>query len=170
MPSEWLSYFAYEKKGSGDALGLSSDVMVGPALSVVPMGWTSAVAVIQAAARRLVLVRAEVVLSTEVATSSALPAGTEKPIIYIVSFDELITVQSNCRDVLEDKSSPAYDRCAMVCDDLSLPRNVGKQLVGALHGSLQGAELDGAAGWLGLEPKRIADLVWLSIRLLAQDR
>ena len=71
MPSEWLSYFAYEKKGSGDALGLSSDVMVGPALSVVPMGWTSAVAVIQAAARRLVLVRAEVVLSTGVAKSSA---------------------------------------------------------------------------------------------------
>ena len=69
--------------------------------------------------------RAEVVLSTEVAKSSALPAGTERPIIYIVSFDELITVQSNCRDVLEDKSSPAYDRCAMVCDDLSLPKERG---------------------------------------------
>ena len=80
MPSEWLSYFAYEKNVRGDALGMSSDVMVRPALAVVPMGWTSAVAVIQAAARRLVLVRAEVVLSSEVAKSSALPAGTEMPI------------------------------------------------------------------------------------------
>ncbi|CAE7806385.1 unnamed protein product [Symbiodinium sp. CCMP2592] len=51
MPPRWAGFFAFAKKVRGDALGLSRDVEVRPGLTVVLMGWTSAVTLIQAAIR-----------------------------------------------------------------------------------------------------------------------
>ena len=53
MPKIWHPFFAFARKVRGDALGGSSSEQLRPALTVVPMGWTSAVTLIQAAIRHI---------------------------------------------------------------------------------------------------------------------
>lgn len=59
VPDQWLGYFAYSKKVDGKAFGLPERKLVRPALSVIPMGWHSAVGVVQEAVRYLVFDRAK---------------------------------------------------------------------------------------------------------------
>eukprot|EP00438_Fugacium_kawagutii_P000030 Skav208216 [mRNA] locus=scaffold3686:21970:30201:- [translate_table: standard] len=48
-PEEFLGFFAYGKKVDSSAFGLAPGTQMRPALSVIPMGWHSAVALVQEA-------------------------------------------------------------------------------------------------------------------------
>ena len=52
----WLGFFAYAKKVDSSAFGLPAGKHLRPALSVIPMGWHSAVALVQEAVGDLVLI------------------------------------------------------------------------------------------------------------------
>ena len=69
MPLEWAPMFSFAQKVKGDALGGSAHTMLRPALRVVPMGWTSAVTLIQAAIRRIADVIAKIPRATSPWTS-----------------------------------------------------------------------------------------------------
>ena len=57
VPDNWLGFFSYSKKVDGKAFGLPAGKMVRPALAVVPMGWHSAVGIVQEAVRNLAFQR-----------------------------------------------------------------------------------------------------------------
>ena len=73
VPEQWLPFFSYSKKVDGAALGLPTGTQVRPALSVVPMGWHSAVGLVQEAVRDLVFRRAGVPKSISTEKGKPLP-------------------------------------------------------------------------------------------------
>ena len=73
MPDAWLPYFSYAKKVPGRLLG-SSEEWVRPALRVIPMGWSSAVTIMQAVLRNLVFEKAGIPASLEIAMVKVLRA------------------------------------------------------------------------------------------------
>ena len=89
VPDQWLGYFAYSKKVDGQAFGLPAGKMVRPALSVVPMGWHSAVGVVQEAVRHLVFERAGVSKATSVEKGEPIPDTKSLAVVYVDNFDEI---------------------------------------------------------------------------------
>ena len=77
-PDQWLPYFADSKKVDGPAFGLASGTMVRPALAVIPMGWHSAVGLVQEAVRTLVFERAQVPKSLSIEKGKPLPQSDTK--------------------------------------------------------------------------------------------
>ena len=75
-PAQSLPYFAYSNKVEGAAFRLQAGTLVRPALAVIPMGWHSAVGLVQEAVRTLMFER----LSVEKGTP--LPASDTKAIVY----------------------------------------------------------------------------------------
>ena len=86
VPDQWLPYFSYSKKVDGSAFGLEAGKLVRPALSLIPMGWHSAVGLVQEAVRDLVFRRAREISAEK---GKPLPAGKSLAIVYIDNFDEV---------------------------------------------------------------------------------
>lgn len=70
--------------------------MVYPAINVLPMGWLSSVAVIQAIVRNLVFDLAGVPYSSEVAKTKPLPDNNDFTVIYLDPYDELHRLERGC--------------------------------------------------------------------------
>ena len=92
MPDAWLPYF-YAKKVSGHILG-SSEEWVRPGLRVIPMGWSSAVTIMQAILRNLVFDKAGIPESLEIAKIKDLPAEGGA-VLYLDSFDQVRMVDTS---------------------------------------------------------------------------
>ena len=73
MPRSWDGFLVYERPVSGAVFGRSAQDRVRVSLTTVPMGWSGAVAVVQAVVRRLIFGEAAVDLTTEVSKSKAFP-------------------------------------------------------------------------------------------------
>ena len=138
-PAQSLPYFAYSKKVEGAAFRLQAGTLVRPALAVIPMGWHSAVGLVQEAVRTLMFER----LSVEKGTP--LPASDTKAIVYLDNFDEIHVVSRLSEDFTKEGEvmSEYHRRFVEVCDEDGLPSNAGKQLIHAYAGRLQGGQLDG---------------------------
>eukprot|EP00435_Cladocopium_sp_Y103_P071488 s240_g37.t1 len=89
MPDAWLPYFSYSKKVGGAAMGLEPGTQIRPALSVVPMGSHSAVALVQEAVRDLVFRGAKVPKEISTEKNKPLPAGKSFAVVYLDNFDEI---------------------------------------------------------------------------------
>ncbi|CAK0829300.1 unnamed protein product, partial [Prorocentrum cordatum] len=114
MPRSWDGFLVYERPVSGAVLGRRAEDTFRVSLTTVPMGWSGAVAVVQAVVRRLVFGEAEVDLATEVAKSKAM-AGQE---------------------------SPEHRRFVGVRRRLGLPLNKAKSLIASFQALLQGGEFE----------------------------
>ena len=70
---------------------------------------------------------------------------------------------------LENQATPteAHIKFNEVCDQLGLPRNAGKQLVGAISGGIQGGELDGERGIIKVGRDKLQSFIGISLALLA---
>ena len=102
---------------------------VRPALTVVPMGWKSAVTLVQAAVRH---------------------------IVFDQRFSDTMAAEGS-------EPTETHVRFSQVCDEVGLPRNVTKQLVGAMGGGIQGGELNGNLGTIkvGRDSKTSRQSAWL---------
>lgn len=171
VPDQWLGYFAYSKKVDGKAFGLPAGKLVRPALSVIPMGWHSAVGVVQEAVRHLVFDRAKVNRETSVEKGSPLPDTKTMSVVYLDNFDE-ITILKQVAVELEGagEMTDNHRRFNAVCDAEGLPRNLGKQLVKAISGGMQGGEFDGARGTLKVGSDKLRGFIKMSLGLLASSR
>ncbi|CAK0789972.1 unnamed protein product, partial [Prorocentrum cordatum] len=155
---------------SGSAMGLPEKEWVRPALCVVPMGWNSAVAIMQSVVRRLAFGLARVSPATEVQKGRGLPPQDDLSILYLDSYDRLRVVDRALAEAQMGGETEEHARFVNVCSELGLPLNTGKSLIGATAASLQGGFLDSSRGTFGLQPSKGADLVWLGLALLAQPR
>ena len=166
MPLGWRGLFCYEKKVRGEVLGLQTQEEVYVALRTVPMGWISAVGVVQAAIRHLAFEVAKLPPEGELQKGKPIPEG-DKFLLYLDSVDQLRVVDRTCRAVLEGTPSEEHERFEAACNQMGLPRNHGKALAGALRGSIQGGELRGDEGIFMLHPKKMHQNVALCLALLA---
>eukprot|EP00435_Cladocopium_sp_Y103_P020999 s1020_g5.t1 len=171
-PDVWLPFFAYSKRVDGAAFNLPAGTLVRPALATIPMGWHSAVGLVQEAVRFLVFERCGVPRHMSVEKGKPLPATAAKAVVYLDNFDEVHIVQRLSEQLKEDgpAMSQYHERFVQVCDEDGLPRAAGKQLIHAVSGGLQGGFLDGEHGVLRVAPDKLRNFVRISGALLASKR
>eukprot|EP00438_Fugacium_kawagutii_P009611 Skav215637 [mRNA] locus=scaffold736:68674:73286:+ [translate_table: standard] len=169
-PDEFLGFFAYSKKVDSSAFGLPAGRKVRPALCVIPMGWHSAVALVQEAVRDLVFNRSKVPRSISAEKGQALPEGKSVAVVYLDNFDEIEIIKSFDVDLqAEGREMSQYHRNFInVCDEAGLPRNEAKQLIHAYAGGMQGGEFDGIGGVLKLGPDKLKGYLEISMAMLAK--
>ena len=63
--------------------------------------------------------------------------------LYLDNFDELRHLRKEIAEDAAGAPSENHSRFISACEMLGLPRNLGKQLSGALQGTLQGGEILG---------------------------
>ena len=97
MPEGFRGLFCYEKQVPGTCLGLDSSDPTWVSLRTVPMGWLSAVGIVQAAIRHLAFVEAGLPLEAEVRKGKAMPKK-EKFLLYLDSVDQLRVVSKKMAD------------------------------------------------------------------------
>ena len=170
VPKSWLPHFAFAKKVDASAFGGRRGVMVRPALAVIPMGWKSAVTLIQAAVRQIVFKRAGIPIMTSVEKGKALPEGDTMTVVYLDNFDELKKYREIENEVEEGKETESHRKFNEVCDELGLDRNKRKQLLAALTGGLQGGELNGERGILRVAAEKLQKFVVVSLALLSCEK
>ena len=164
MPPSWQPYFSYGLKVPGWCMGSSED-WVRPALTVIPMGWSSAVTLMQAVLRNLVFRKAKIPLSLEISKVKEIPQKGGA-MLYLDSFDEIRVIDKACSEILEGTASEHHSAFKAACAESGLPLNAGKALVGAVHGGIQGGYLDGQKGTIGAGADRSRKLLLASLGLL----
>lgn len=168
VPPGWVPFFAYSKKVQGDALGGSKAEWVRPGLCVLPMGWSSAVTLAQAAIRHLTYTIAGISSSGDVAKDRPLPAENDLTVLYLDNFDEIRILRKDLADA-ENDASPNHLKFIKACDSLGLPRFSSKQVMGSFSACLQGGEVDGWNGVLKHGSDKTKKFMGLGLALLAQD-
>ena len=113
MPDAWLPYFSYAKKVPGRILG-SSEEWVRPALRVIPVGWSSAVTIMQAVLRNLVFKKAGIPASLEIAKVKEIPAEGGA-VLYLDSFDQVRMVDNTLRAIQEGIAGPEHEQFRAAC-------------------------------------------------------
>ena len=118
MPDNWLPYFAYSKKVDSAAFGMPPGTLIRPALSVVPMGWHSAVALVQEAVRTLVFERAKIPRQYSIEKHRRLPEEQIYTIVYLDNFDEIHVVKSLDMELQKEgvELSPHHAQFIEACD------------------------------------------------------
>ena len=168
VPPNWTPFFAYSKKVSGAAFGRPDLKSVRPALCVIPMGWHSAVTLVQSAVRRVVFDLVGVPKETSVEKGRELPDSNHLTVVYLDNYNK-IRIVDKLRAELEkegQEETATHKKFNEVCDKLGLPRNGGKQLIKAYSGPMQGGEFDGVAGILKLGRDKLQNFISISLALL----
>ena len=167
LPEAWWPLMCFAQPVDASLLGGPRGELIYPAMRVVPMGWISAVSVIQSVVRTLVFEGAEIPESSEVTKIKEIPDTDDLTVIYLDSYDELRRLDSKCAEVLRGQPSERHRRFKSLCEEKGLPLNAAKSLV---EGSLQGGTLDGAGGWYKLSNDKQVNLVGLGAALLAAEK
>ena len=106
--------FVYRKQVRGGVLGLPHDEMTWVSLRTVPMGWLSAVGIVQQAIRTLAFEEAGLPRQFEIQKNKELPEG-ERFLLYLDSVDQLRPVSQAMRKVVEGQASPEHQRFEEAC-------------------------------------------------------
>ena len=181
LPTAWHPLFAFEKplkhcdvhEGSGD----SSEVYL--AATVMPMGWLSAVGILQHAHRRLATVISPqgLPLSAEVRRDAPLPnVQAEFGKLWHLYLDdstflEWLDVQAVLPlDQKQATTSDFQQALQRIYQDWEIPWSHDKSLSRQSCAVRLGAELDGDAGLLGVSMEKRLELFELAFFLLSQDK
>ncbi|CAK0894646.1 unnamed protein product, partial [Prorocentrum cordatum] len=155
-PRSWDGFLVYGRPVSGAVLGRRAEDAFRVSLATVPMGLSGAVAVVQAAVRRLVLGEAEVDLATEVAKSKAFPNGPNYSFVHLDSFDFIRVWVRALAEAMAGQESPEHRRlvngCAAAMACRSTRRRRGRDLL-RLSVGIAAAEVAAEAAlrhWAGL--------------------
>lgn len=166
MPEGFRGLFCYEKQVPGTCLGLDSPDPTWVSLRTVPMGWLSAVGIVQAAIRHLAFVEAGLPLEAEVRKGKAMPEK-EKFLLYLDSVDQLRVVSKKMAALSRGEPSEDHKKFEATCVKHGLLRNMSKRLAGALHGSLQGGELLSEDGIFTLQVAKARMYIAMAMALVA---
>ena len=169
MPEGWRGLFVYEKTVKAADVGVAGGGRVYISLNTIPMGWLSAVGVVQSAIRYLAFEIAGLPQEKEVRKWRELPSE-EKFLLYLDSVDQLRVVSKTMAKVLEGQPSEEHQAFSEACDRMGLPRNQSKALAGALHGSLQGGELRSQEGIFMLQPEKMQMNIAMAYFMLTQEK
>eukprot|EP00435_Cladocopium_sp_Y103_P066496 s82_g28.t1 len=166
LPPRWAGYCTFAKQVKASVFGGSPTEMAFVGMQVVPMGWINSVSLMQTVVRRLVFGLSRVPEASEVSKLKWFPQDDSISVVYLDSYDEIRKVSAGCRDALEGLASTRHLNFVKACEDLQLPLNQGKRLVGAVKGTLQGGDIDGAAGTFEASHDKKLGIVALAAALL----
>ena len=148
-------------------------MMVRPAMAVIPMGWKSAVTLVQAAVRHIVFEKAQVPVESSVEKGKPLPEskdGKSLTVVYLDNYDEIRCLKRLSEEaVKEEGQSEGQRNFNKVCDMFGLERNLGKQLIGSFSGAIQGGELNGKEGIIKVAPDKLRNFLGLTVALLFSE-
>eukprot|EP00435_Cladocopium_sp_Y103_P071663 s228_g38.t1 len=166
LPPQWAGYCAFSKQVKSSVFGGSPSDLSYVGMRVVPMGWINSVSLMQTVVRRLVFGLSRVPESSEVSKLKWFPADDSISVVYLDSYDEIRKVSAGCREALEGSASSRHLSFVKTCEDLNLPLNQGKRLVGAVKGTLQGGDINGAQGTFEASHDKKLGVVALAAALL----
>ena len=162
VPDSWLQFFAYERPVARRDVGLPGEGITYVAIRSIPMGWHSAVDLVQAAVCDLVYDLAGVPAESEVRKDKPFPSGPDWSLVYLDSLDIVRTRPQSW----QYHESEHHARLIQVCKDFGLSLNAGKQLAAMLSAPIQGGQLLGGSGWLAHHLSKSYGLLALSCGLL----
>ena len=166
LPQQWVGFNAFAKQVSAAVFGGPASEMAYVGMRVVPMGWINSVALMQTVVRSLVFGLSKVPETSEVSKLKWFPDDDSVSVVYLDSYDEVRKVSAGYREVLRGQPSHRHQRFVNTCNELDLPLNQGKRLVGAVHGSLQGGDIDGETGTFEAAHVKKVDIMGLGAALL----
>eukprot|EP00435_Cladocopium_sp_Y103_P059207 s283_g21.t1 len=167
LPPQWSGFAAFNKKVSAKLFGGPPNQQVFVGMSVVPMGWINSVALMQTVVRTLVFGLSQVRETSELSKLKWFPTDDSVSVVYLDSYDELRKVSSGIRAVLQGDASHRHQRFVNTCNELKLPLNEGKKVVGAVQGLLQGGEFNGQLGIFEASHDKKLSVLGLGTALLA---
>eukprot|EP00435_Cladocopium_sp_Y103_P026303 s2664_g6.t1 len=166
LPPQWAGYCTFAKQVKASVFGGSPSEMTFVGMRVVPMGWINSVSLMQTVVRRLVFGLSKIPESSEVSKLKWFPTDDSISVVYLDSYDEVRKVSAGCREALEGGTSARHLSFVKTCDELKLPLNQGKRLVGVVRGTLQGGDIDGAAGTFEASHDKKVSVTGLAAALL----
>ncbi len=173
LPNAWLPWFALGKPLPGTMVGHSDDELRYLAVSVVPMGWLSAVGVCQAFLRRLVTLTRPLggglPVDREVRKDRALPVNKYQRVLefhqeYIDNWDSGEVTKRGTKAATTAQWQGDVQRGY---EQWGVPRAADKSTHGAM-GQTLGAIIDGDRGWIGVSTDRALELAEANLYLLRQ--
>ena len=177
LPSCWSEYMVLDVPVERSALGLPGEGKTYVGLSVLPMGWHSAVGLMQAAHRQIALRSvslggAGLSPLAEISKSAVFPELSDQPAwsIYLDDTTIIEQVSSTVASELEGKVPEEQARLRAAYEWLGIPRNTGKALERHKEAERLGAVIDGEACVLRTTSRRTLDLVGLGSWIRSQER
>jgi len=175
LPEKWPNYLALRKPVPWSVFeaGKAGETLVG--LCVLPMGWSSAVAVMQNAHRQLALrtelrYGAGLLAKAEIRKDAVFPSLDEAP-AWTIYLDDTTILEKVAREVartLEGKAPEEQTRLRKAYEWWGIPTNEGKALERCRQAERLGAVIDGERGLLRVSTKRSLDLMSLGAWLRTQ--
>ena len=169
LPEEWGGLMTFAKQVPSSVFGGSPDQKSWVAMNVVRMGWINSVSLMQTVVRQLVFVESKIPCSSEISKMKSFPEEPSASLVYLDSYDEIRKIESSYSDLLEGEESERHKQFAATCKKFGLSLNIGKRLVGAIKGSLQGGTLDGRKGVFHSAPEKQASLICSWARSKSQN-
>ena len=168
LPPDWAKYLVLRKlvRRSLFEPGRSGETLVG--INVLPMGWSSAVAIMQCAHRQLAL-RTELRFGAalhekaEIRKDAVFPSLEESP-AWAIYLDDTTILEKVSKEVarsLEGLPPDEQLRLRRAYEWWGIPTNAGKALERSRCAESLGALLDGEKGLLRVTTKRSLDLMSL---------
>ena len=170
LPERWAGFATFAKKVPATVFGGPPGVMDYVGMRVVPMGWINAVSLMQTVVRQLVFGLSKVPETSEVSKLKWFPTDDSISVVYLDSYDEVRRVKAEYKGLLEGTSSKRHKSFVATCEELGLPLNQGKRLIGAVQGTLQGGDLGGQTGTFGASHDKKVGLMGIASALLGQGR
>lgn len=181
LPPQWADFMVLEKEVPWDIFvsGKPGKTRVG--ISVLPMGWNSAVGIMQSAHRQIALRGPQVGgagLSrwAEITKDSVFPDLEESP-VWTIYLDDTTIIETVAKKVMEEisgKPPEEQESLRRAYEWWGIPTNAGKALERVSKTERLGAVLDGDKGVLRASTKRMMDLIslgtWLRSRGSAPPR
>ena len=167
LPPEWANYMVMEREVCLRDLGEDSDEMRYVGISVLPMGWASAVGIMQAAHRFIALssplAGAGLSEQAEISRHTNFPDLDEVTgwSIYLDDTTILEKVAKDLAEGLEGRTPVEQERLRAAYAWWGIPRNPDKALERIRSAERLGALIDGKAGVLRTKTVRSLDLIGL---------
>ena len=177
LPAEWSRLMCFSGKVSWKSLGYEREGQVYVGATVLPMGWASAVGVLQHAHRRLALRSplvggAGLLGSCEIRRDSLFPDLEVEGQLWSLYLDDtnlLEILEKKVAAELEGKAPEEQERLRRAYHHWGIPVCPNKSLLRASKGEKLGAVLDGDKGLLKGATRRALESISLGLWILRQE-
>ena len=178
IPKKWSRMLSFNIDFDGECLGLKKGVRYHPACSVIPMGWHSAVSIMQEVADKLTalgqlpkenMVRRNIPLPpwlTDVLTEGS---QKQKP-WYHVYLDNFCAMQRTADRGEPEEAHVLHEELEQAWNDAGVLSSAKKRVSGAIKVDELGARLEGEAGTIGPSPERLLKLLQTTLVIISKTR
>eukprot|EP00438_Fugacium_kawagutii_P006300 Skav233308 [mRNA] locus=scaffold4193:88579:93795:+ [translate_table: standard] len=178
LPPGWSRMMTFGPQVDWKVLGVDKPGSVHIGARVLPMGWSSAVGILQHAHRRLALRSplaggAGLLGQCEIRRDSIFPDLEVEESLWSLYLDDMSLIEimeKKVAEELKDKVPEEQDRLRKAYAHWGIPYSLGKAAVRAAKAEKLGSVIDGDAGLLKSSTKRALDSISLGAWILRQEK